>query len=202
MRDEGLAVLALLCACGGGDDAPPDNRVTTEHCAYLPVAPTAHAGAPVAAAALSAGAADRVLPIPVGTALGGYTGRAGFLSSAGTVDARKIELPGTFNPSIGVVTAPRAKALALTSGDETVVLIKADMIFAFDGLVYDIEQRLGPDFAGKVILATSHSHSAWAQFTSHGPLKLGAGQLRDIVYKRFLDTFEGVARDALAARRP
>ena len=41
--------------------------------------------------------------------------------------------------------------------------------------MFDLEQRLGPEYAGKVMLATSHSHSAWAQFTGHGPLKLGAG---------------------------
>jgi neutral ceramidase len=149
-----------------------------------------------------AGAADRVLHIPVGTALGGYTGRAGFLSSAGNVDARKIALPGKFNPSIGVTTAPRVKALALTAGSETVILLKADMIFAYEGMVFDLEQRLGSQFAGKILLATSHSHSAWAQFTAHGPLKLGAGQRRDIVYKRFLEAFEAAARDALAARVP
>ena len=34
------------------------------------------------------------------------------------------------------------------------------------------------------------------------PLKLGAGQLRQLVYDRFLGAFEGAARDALAARRP
>jgi neutral ceramidase len=168
----------------------------------MPLVPTGHAGGTVAAAPLQAGAADRVLNIPVGTALGGYTGRAGFISSAGSVDARKVPMSGTFNPSIGITAAPRVKALALTAGDETVVILKVDMIFAYDGLVYDLESRLGPDFAGKVILATSHTHSGWAQFTGHGPLKLGAGQMHQLVYNRFIDDFEAAARDALAARRP
>src|SRR6266481_6018288 len=108
MRAPGLALLALvLIACGTDDTKPPDTGVTTDNCTYQPVAPTSHAGGIVAAAPLMAGAAERVLHIPVGTALGGYTGRAGFLSSAGTVDARKVPMSGTFNPSIGVTTAPR-----------------------------------------------------------------------------------------------
>jgi neutral ceramidase len=200
MRAPGLALLGLLAACGG-DDAPSSN-ITTEHCDYQPLVPTAGAGGTVTAGPLTAGAAERVLHVPVGTALGGYTGRAGFLSSAGSVDARKIALSGTFNPSIGVTAAPRVKALALTAGGETVVLLKADIIFAYEGLVYDLEARLGAEYAGKIMLATSHSHSGWAQFTGHGPLKLGSGQLRDIVYKRMLDDLEAAAREALAARRP
>ncbi|MDQ3367278.1 MAG: hypothetical protein M3680_17790 [Myxococcota bacterium] len=203
MRAWGLAPFALLCAVAcGGDHAPPSSTVTTERCSYVPLVPTAGAGGTVTAGALTAGAADRVLHIPVGTALGGYTGRAGFLSSAGTVDARKVAQSGAFNPSIGVTVAPRVKALALTAGAETVILLKADMIFAYEGLLFDVEQRLGAEYAGKVVFATSHSHSAWAQFTGHGPLKLGSGQLRDLVYRRFLDALEGAARDALAARVP
>jgi neutral ceramidase len=202
MRGPGLASLILLFGCGSDDTPPPDNGVSTEHCSYLPVSPTAGAGGTVTAGALTAGAAERVLHIPVGTALGGYTGRANFLSAAGTVDARKITASGSFNPSIGVTAAPRVKALALTAGGETVVLLKADMIFAYEGMVFELEQRLGAEYTGKILLATSHSHSAWAQFTGHGPLKLGAGQLRDLVYKRFLEAFEGAAREALDARRP
>ncbi len=202
MRAPGLATALLVLAACGGDDSSTTTGVTTERCSYLPLAPTANAGGTVTAGALTAGAAERVLHIPVGTALGGYTGRAGFLSSAGTVDARKVAQSGTFNPSIGVTDAPRVKALALTAGGETVVILKADMIFAYEGMLFDVEARLGPEFAGKVILATSHSHSAWAQFTGHAPLKLGAGELRDRVYQRFLDAFEGAARDALAARQP
>lgn len=197
-----LASLLVVCACGDDGPAPPDSGVTTERCIYEPLQPTANAGGTVTAGPLMAGAAERILDIPVGTALGGYTGRAGFLSSAGSVDARKVATSGTFNPSIGVEAAPRAKALALTAGGETVVIVKLDAIFAYEGMLFDLEQRLGPQYSGKVMIATSHSHSAWAQFTAHAPLKLGAGQLRDVVYQRFLDACEAAAKDALAARVP
>ncbi len=179
-----------------------DAGITTDHCTYEALTPTARAGGTVTAGALTAGTADLALDVPVGTALGGYTGRAGFLSSAGNVDTRKIPMSGTFNPSIGVTAAPRVKALALTAGDETVVMLKIDTIFAYEGMLFDIEQRLGPAFAGKVLLATSHSHSAWAQATGHGPLKLGSGQLRAIAYQRFVDTAVAAAEAALAARAP
>ena len=195
-------LVAVLAGCGDDSSTPPDSGVTTERCSYEPVTPTAHAGGTVIAAPLMAGAAEHILEIPVGTALGGYTGRAGFLSSAGSVDTRKVKISGTFNPSIGVEAAPRVKALALTAGVETVVIVKLDAIFVYEGMLFDLEQRLGPDFAGKVIIATSHSHSAWAQFTAHGPLKLGSGQLRDVVYKRFLDQCEQTAKEALTARQP
>ena len=104
--------------------------VTTFRCT-----PTAHAGGTVTAAPLQAGAAETILDIPVGTALGGYTARAGFLGSAGVVDTRKIPISGTFNPSIGVESAPRVKALALTAGDETVVILKVDLIYIYEGMV-------------------------------------------------------------------
>ncbi|HSD85963.1 MAG TPA: hypothetical protein VLB44_00555 [Kofleriaceae bacterium] len=198
MRASAIVLVCALAACG--DDAPT-NTVTTDVCSYVPVQPTAHAGGTVTAAPLQAGAAERVLDIPVGTALGGYTSRAGFLGSAGVVDARKVKISGSFNPSIGVTSAPKVKAVALTAGDETVIILHFDAIFVYEGMVYDLESRLGPEFAGKVIIAASHSHSAWAQFTGHGPLKLGSGQMRQLVYDRFLGSFEAAAREALAARR-
>src|SRR5262245_12265331 len=119
----------VLVACGGGDDVQPPTGVNTDHCSYEPVPMTAHTGGTVAAAPLQAGAADVVLDVPVGTALGGYTARAGFIGTAGVVDTRKNQISGTFNPSIGVFTAPRAKAIALTAGEETVIIVKTDTIF-------------------------------------------------------------------------
>ena len=198
----GTVVVAALVGCG--DDAPttPDSGVTTAHCEYEPMPATAGAGGTVSAGALMAGAAERIPDIPVGTALGGYTSRAAFLGDAPEIDTREVAISGTFNASIGVELAPRVKAVALSAGGETVLLLKMDVIFLYEGMLFDLEQRLGPEFHGKVLLAASHSHSAWAQHTGHAPLKLGAGELRDVVYTRFLDALEGVARDALAARQP
>ncbi|MEP6864220.1 MAG: hypothetical protein ABJE66_26610 [Deltaproteobacteria bacterium] len=196
--------ILFLIAAACGDDGPssPDaGVVTTDKCDYVPLVPTAHSGGTVTAAQLQAGAAETIFDIPVGTALGGYTARAGFLGAAGVVDTRKIQISSTFNPSIGVAAAPRVKALALTAGDETVVILKSDLIYIYEGMVYDLEQRLGPDFAGKVILTSSHSHSAWAQHYYGGPLQLGGGIFRQLVYNRFLDAFETTARTALANRR-
>lgn len=199
MRMRAFLCLVALVACG--DDAPTTTGVTTELCTYVTMQPTAHAGGTVTAAPLQAGAAERILDVPVGTALGGYTDRAGFLGKAGVVDTRIVKISGSFNPSIGVTSAPGVKAIALTAGDETVILLRMDAIFVYEGMVYDLEQRLGADYAGKILIAASHSHSAWAQFTAHGPLKLGAGQLRQLVYDRFLSTFEAAAREALQNRR-
>ncbi len=197
-----LLALCVAAACGSDSKKTPDAGVTTENCTYQPVDPTAHAGGTVAAAPLSAGAAEHILDVPVGTALGGYTARAGFLGSAGVVDARKVKLSGTFNPSIGVITAPRVKAVALTAGDETVLLIKVDFCWVYEGMLWDLEQRLGPDYAGKVLLAASHTHSGWAQYQSHGPLKLGSGEMRQVVYDKMITQIEATAREALAARKP
>ncbi len=197
-------VVAFASACGGHKTPAPDGMpaVTTELCNYQPMTPTANAGTAVAAGALQAGAAERVLDVPVGTALGGYTARAGLLGAAGVVDARKVDISGTFNPSIGRLAAPRAKAVALSAGGETVVLVNIDMVFVYEGMLFDLEQKLGPQFAGKVILSASHSHSAWAQFTGHGPLKLGSGEFRQLVYDRMLAGAVGAAQDAIAAMQP
>ncbi|MEZ4365445.1 MAG: neutral/alkaline non-lysosomal ceramidase N-terminal domain-containing protein [Kofleriaceae bacterium] len=202
------SALLTLAACGGGDDAPPvpdappTPMVSTDHCDYVDVAPTAGAGGTVSAGTLTAGAAEAILEVPVGTALGGYTARAGFGGDAGTVDDRRVKLTGAFNASVGVTNAPRVKAVALTAGDETVVILKLDVVFVYEGLLFDLEERLGAAYHGKVIIASSHSHSGWAQFTGHAALKLGAGELRDVVYQRFLDQLESTAQAALAARRP
>ncbi len=204
-----LAGLALV-GCGvdevipGGDgdgDGDGDDEVTLEHCSFTDVLPTAGAGGTVAAGPLMAAAAERILEVPVGTALGAYTERAGFLGSAGTVDLRREPLSGAFNASVGVESAPRVKILVLSAAGETVVLVKLDLGLAFEGMLFDIETRLGPEFAGKVLLTASHSHSAWGQQTGNSIYKVGLGELRDIVYQRYLDQIEATANDAFAAMR-
>lgn len=199
-------VFALVAstACSHHSEAPADAgvTVTTDLCSYEPMQPTALAGGTVTSAPLEAGAAEAIVDIPVGTALGGYTDRESFLTSSGIVDGRKIAISGTFNPSIGVEAAPRIKALALTAGDETIVILKTDIVYIYEGMLFDLEQRLGPAFAGKILLTSSHSHSAWSQHYYGGPLQLGSSVFRQTVYNRLLAQLQATAQAALAARRP
>lgn len=199
-----LALLAPagLAGCGGDDGTtviPPD---LTAHCDYTTVQPNGDVGTVVTVAPLSAGAGEAAFDIPVGTALGGYTARAGFLGNSGVVDGREVPISGGFHPSVGIETKPMAKALVLKSGVETVVWIKLDAIFVYEGLVFDLERKLGPAYQGKVLVTASHSHSAWAQFTEHSPLKVGAGDFRELVYQRMLAGAEAAAREAIANLRP
>ncbi len=202
MFSRGAFACAIACAVACGDDAPSGDDVTLDHCAYEPMVATGGAGGTVTAGPLEAGAAEAVIDVPVSTALGAYTARAGFLGNAGKVDLRESDLPGSFNPSIGVESAPRAKALALSAGGETVIIVKLDLGLAYEGLVFDVEARLGSQYAGKLLVMASHSHSAWGQQTGNSIYKVGLGELRDVVYQRYVDVVEQVARAALDARRP
>ena len=103
---------------------------------------------------------------------------------------------------MGIEAAPRVKALALTAGGETVLIVKVDVGLMVEELLFGLEERLGRDFAGKVILAASHSHSAWGQQSGHSGLEIGNAPFRREVYDAFLSVLEATAREALDAQRP
>lgn len=198
-----LAILLPACGDDGGSaGVDAGGAVTLDHCSYEEVEGTAGAGATVQRAALQAGAAEAIIDVPVSTALGAYTARAGFLGTAGKVDVRRVAISGSFIPSIGVESAPRVKALTMLAGDERVVIVKLDLGLMYEGMVFDVEKRLGPAFAGKVIISASHSHSAWGQQTGSFIFQVGLGTLRNIVYQRYIDTIEAVVNEAIAAERP
>ena len=184
----------------GSPDAPPPASIA--HCDYVPVPGTAGAGGAVEAGPLTSGAAEAPLVLPVSTALGGYTSRATFAGNEGAVDDRDTDLSGAFTGSIGVESFPRVVALALTTPGDTVVIIKADLIFSDDTLTADIADRLGPAFAGKVIFATTHTHAAPMQYSADQKLAVGGGVLRRQVRDPLLDQLVAVAQAALDARRP
>lgn len=191
------------CSCGGDDDAgDPDGGVSTAHCTYEPLQANAHAGTAVAPGPLEAGAAEVVIDVPVGTGMGGYTGRANFLGSFDPVDNRIIAIANEWQPSVGIETRSMVKAVALKVGVETVVWLKVDAIFAYEDWVFELERRLGPEYRGKILISTSHSHSSFSQFTGHTPLKLGSGEFREVIHQRFTDAFEAAARAAIADLQP
>lgn len=206
-----IALCAVVVACGGHvpdprtKDEPKDlyPEVTTEHCQFTEVPATAGAGGSVTKGTLQAGAAEAPLDVPVSTALGAFTGRAGFLGDSTRVDERSTAINGQFLPSVGIETNCMVKALALSAGGENVIIIKVDLGFPYEGHLFELEERLGPSFHGKVIIAASHSHSAWGQHSAHeGIGSVGAGEVNQLVYDEFLSTFEAVARAALDARKP
>jgi len=229
MRLVGILLALCLLACGssdgdGGTDAttattggdgdtddteppgPPDDPgptpASTAHCEYVPVPATAGAGGTVTAGAVTVGVAEDLLGLPLGSALGGNTSRAVPLGKRGYVDSREVEICGKFTPSVGIESLPRAKAVAITAGDETVVLLHTDTIFADDTITHDLAGRLGPDYAGKVIWTTSHTHTAPEQYSADSKLQIGGGVFRASNRALLLDRLTVVAQRALDARVP
>lgn len=204
--------LRLICslglvtaACGSPSPSPADagpTPLSTAHCAYAAVPPTAAAGGTVTEGAVLAGVAEVPLGLPVSSALGGNTSRCIALDDRGRVDARTTAWSGGFNASVGIETIPWVKALALSAGDETVVILKSDTIFGNDAITFAVEAQLGPAFAGKVVWASSHSHTAPAQYSSDLKLQVGGGELRQRNHDALIAVLVTAAQQALDRRQP
>lgn len=174
-----------------------------DHCRYQPLPATARAGNPVTEGAVSAGTAELLLDLPVGSALGAYTSRVRALGNDSALDDRDRTLASWFNASVGYQTRPMVRALALTAGDETVLLLKADLGVADEGILAEVTEILGPAYAGKVLFFTSHSHSAPGHTVSHeGYGILGFGPPRAESRRRLVEALTEAASAALAARVP
>lgn len=192
------------------DDAGPPQPAPVDHCDYEPLPATARSGGSVVRGPLTAGTAEGYFAGPVSVTLGAYTARAENIGGQGFFDARREPIAGAFATSVGIETRPRIKVLALSTGqttpepedDETVLIVKVDLGVGYQGLLHEVERRLGPDFAGKVILATSHSHNAWANYHGHGALQVGFSTFRRIVFDRMVEDIVTVAREALDRRVP
>ncbi|MGE0792008.1 MAG: neutral/alkaline non-lysosomal ceramidase N-terminal domain-containing protein [Sandaracinaceae bacterium] len=205
--------LAFGCDGGSGTDAgppdagprPPVTPAPIDYCAFEEVPPTGGAGGTVTSGALEAGVAEGFLNLPLGTALGAYTARAEAAGAGGYLPdgyRRSEYLANAFSPSIGIETWPRIGVLALRAGGETAILIKVDLGSSYQGFVHDLELRLGPEYTGKIIVATSHSHSTFGNYTGHTALAVGFSTFRSTVYTRVVDQLELAVRDALDAMQP
>ncbi len=189
-----------------GVDSGPAVPVSTAHCTYETPPSNANASGAVEAGSLEAGAAEGIIDVPMGAALGAYTARVDFLGDIDPPDRRFNELSGSFAPSIGIETRPMAKAVALRAGGETIVLLKTDLSLADEALLHDIEMRLmedhGHDLSGKVLFATSHSHSAWAQYTANSVLWVGLGRIRTEIVEAVVRDLAAVAAEAIDNLEP
>lgn len=209
-----LVMTALFSACdpveAPGDAGPPDTGpavpTSTDHCDFVPLTATAHSGTPVTSGTVHAGVAELRLGVPLGVTLGGYASRSPVLGGAGFIDDRRPEIAGEFASSIGIQDAPMVRALAISTGtapdyDETVLIMKLEVPLMYQGLLFGLEERLGPEYAGHIIIGTNHSHAGYANFIVDA-IQIGFGPFRRTVYDQIVDDLEEVARAALANRRP
>lgn len=204
-------LLALACDAapspddGGATDAgapPPPAPASTAHCAYAPLPSTAGAGGTVTAGPIEVGLAELALELPVGVALGGNTSRAAPIENQGWIDRREVYVAGSFTPSVGIETIPKVKAVAIRAGGETVVLLRTDTIFADDTITHEVTERLGPELAGKVLWATSHTHTAPEQYSADRKFQVGGGPVRGSVRAALIERMTEAARRALASMVP
>jgi neutral ceramidase len=162
------------------------------------------AGAPVhVRAALRAGAAEGGLDAPIGLPLAGYTERA-LLFGFQRPDARAAPLTAVFAPSTAVQSRPGVKAVALSAGEATLVLVKVDLIFSDAYLLRAVEDLAmaasGESLRGRIVLAASHSHNSPGRFTQNTALMAGADTYDEATFRRYASSIAGVVVAALAAR--
>lgn len=175
--------------------------LSVAHCSFETPTATAGSGSVVTEGDVLAGTAEVILDMPIGAALGAYAARAN-IGAAEPNDGRASPIAGRFQPSIGVESAPRAKVIALKVGTEELILVKLDLGAAPDGLTYEIAAALGDAYAGKVLVATGHSHASWGHLIPNPVLDIGFGVFHRDLYERVRDQIIAAARSAIAARVP
>lgn len=191
-----LSLCVLLSACGSDVDKPVADTDAAE-----PV--------PLVAGTPTAGMADAFLSLPVGSPLGGYTERCECFGGVGlrqeALDNRDSAYVTDFVPSAGIHTRPHAVALWLDNGDQAVVMLKTDAIYAFEGVVEALEERLsaetGWDLAGRITFAVNHTHAATANYDKGLAWFLGGDRFNQEIFDRLVDQLATVALEAFDSRQ-
>jgi neutral ceramidase len=107
-------------------------------------------------------------------------------------------------PSVGVHDAPRAHALAIEAGAERIVILPLDATLVIESSLFALEAAVAPDgsMRGRILLAGSHSHAAWAGWQPSLPLMPGIDRPRKDLSDRMIEAMAQAARDALDALEP
>lgn len=186
MKPSPMALLTLLVACSG------------DPMTYTPVLLVP--GAP------SAGAAEAPLDLPVGAPMGGYSDRCRYLGGNTLAPSQDSAYIYGFVPSVGMQTRPMARAVWLENGDQDLLILKMDLIYSFDGLVTALEDRLsdetGLDMKGHVVVAASHSHASFGNFSDQEQFYLGGDRYNEEIFERLVGTLDEVALEAHDAVEP
>ena len=162
--------------------------------------PDVVAGAPVA------GVAEADLRLPLGTPLAGYSNRCGYLGGKSKQDNRDSAFSVGFVESTGLQTRPQLKGLWLENGDDNLLMLKADLIYSFDGAISALTERLeaatGQEMEGRIVLATSHTHASYGPFSNAIHFYLGGDRFNEEIFQSLVTQLESVALEAYASREP
>ena len=142
-----------------------------------------------------AGYAEQSLGFPLGIATVGY-----------------FPAPGGFrNPFAPSGTHTQhshlnARALLLRQGQQSLVMLRVDLIAIWQDLVVDVKRELRSrgrgDLADGLIIGATHSHASGGRIVSHPILRLLAGQFSPALYHRILDNLVEVVLEADQNVRP
>ncbi len=181
-----LLVLGVILSASSSEEPPIDDGIPDWD--------------PLEAGVLEAGASGGTLNLPVGTPMGGYTGRDRSLGSDDGADGRDSDYRTDFVPSAGWQTRIPMDVLWLTNGQTDAVLVRLDLIYTFDGLTEAVGQaltdELGRDLTDSVFTFTNHSHSSYGPFSKAMMLFLGGDFFRQEILDRMV---EQVVEHALVA---
>ncbi|MCK6587675.1 MAG: hypothetical protein L6Q76_08835 [Polyangiaceae bacterium] len=207
-RRRGVVLLAsAIAACASNEEppkgSPPETPKDPAHCRIeLPPDPSP-TKPPNAPSAILAGFGSAILDMPIGAPLGGYGERMDFLGGE-PVDGRARRFAKSFVPSVGMHDAPRADAVAVLAGGETLVIVRADLPLLTENSVFDLEAAVAPDgsMRGRILLTASHSHAAWAGWQPSLPLMPGIDRPRRDFADRIVGSMALAVKAALASLEP
>ena len=155
---------------------------------------------------LEAAAAHASLDLPVGTPLGGYTGRDRALGDEDGPDGRDSDYRTDFVPSGGWQTRVPIDVLWLSTGERDAVLVRIDLIYSFDGLTEAIGAALSDavdrDLTDSIFTFTNHSHSSYGPFTKATMLFFGGDFYRQEIHDRIVEQTVAVALQAYGELEP
>ncbi len=154
---------------------------------------------------LLVGAAEDYLSLPVGTPMGGYTSRLQLWGYDSNVDDRDSAYAVQFAPSVGIQTRIPVKAFWFDNGQQDLVLLQVDVIYAYDGLLSELEDRLqgatGLDLHGRVVIATTHSHNSYGNYCAQPMFFLGGDIYNHENFTRMAESLEAVGLAAWDSRQ-
>ncbi len=205
----GLGILATFVAsCGDeGTDKPPVEVPPVDvlaHCNFEK--PPTHEAKPAnSPTEIKAGYGTVVLPIPIGSPLGGYTARAkGLIGGPNPVDKRPQRFARSFVPTVGIHDALRAEVLALEAGGEKIILVRLDAPYVMENTVFELESKVAPDgsMRGHIVLSASHSHSSWGGYQPSLVLMAGSDRPKQELAEWFTDRLAGAIKEAMDGMVP